>query len=242
MKMRSVAGSVAITTLLLGTFALAQDKGPKQKSFDAPNGLKVTVAMVSPVAAQVDLQVVTVLEHKASGDAYIEAWKEFDDKVGNVVSALRDRGDFVGELGETIDFLSPPGSIAAKRILLVGLGDEKTLSLDSLRVAGRVAVREAIRLHAKKVSFAPALRDQGSSVIDVGDGDRAFAENVVLAYATERRLQSEGLAEDFEIDEWTLDAGPAYFDAVAEKVGEGVSSTAEQLGQRERLPYRKAAK
>lgn len=228
--------------LALGAAALAQDGGPKHKTFAAPGGLAVTVKMVSPVSAEADLQVISVFKHKATGDTYIEAWKDFDDKVGNVVSALRDRGEFVGELGETIDFASPPGSITAKHILLIGLGEEKSLSLESLRVVGRVAVREAIRLKARRVSFAPAIRDQGNSVIDVGEGDRAVAENVISAYDTERRLQAQGLAEKLEIEDWTINAGPQFFDGAVAQVGEGVKATAEALKQRDASPYKKSAR
>jgi hypothetical protein len=186
---------------------------------------RVEKAVKRPGQPSRALQIVTRFKHKASGDTYLEAWKDFDDRVGNVVSALRDRGELVGELGETIDFVSPPSSIVAKRILLVGLGEEKALSLDSLRIAGRVAVREANCLRARRVSFAPVLRDQGSSVLDVGEGDRAVVESVVLAYDTEKRLQAEGLAEKWDIVEWIIDAGPTHFDGAVEKVGQGIAAT-----------------
>jgi hypothetical protein len=61
--------------------------------------------------------------------------------------------------------------------MAIGLGDEKQLSLDSLRVVGRIAAREAVRLKAKHVAWAPVLRDQGNSVIDVDEGDRAFIDS-----------------------------------------------------------------
>ena len=241
-KTNAVFALVATIGLVVGAAALAQDSEPKHKTFTATNGLNVTVKMVSPVSAKADLQIISVFKHKASGDAYIEAWKDFDDKVGNVVSALRDRGEFVGELGETIDFASPPSSITAKHILLIGLGEEKSLSLESLRVVGRVAVRESIRLHAHTVSFAPAIRDQGNSTIDVGEGDRAFAENVLTAYDTERRLQAQGLAEKFEIADFTINAGPQFFDGATSQVEQGLKLTGEQLEKRDANPYRKASK
>jgi hypothetical protein len=39
--------------------------------------------------------------HKASGDTYIEAMKDLDDKIGWVcLSSLRNRAEFTGELGD----------------------------------------------------------------------------------------------------------------------------------------------
>ena len=54
--------------------------------------------------------------------------------------------------------------------MVIGLGDEKDLSLDALRVVGRVAGREAVRLKARHVAWAPVIRDEGNTAIDVGEG------------------------------------------------------------------------
>ena len=135
--------------------------GVLEKTFDTPDGLKVSVKTIAPYAQPADLQIVCLFKHKAEGDTYIEAMKDLDDKLGGLLSSLRNRGGFIGELGETILLEPPAGTIAAKHLLLIGLGDEKNLSLDTLKVVGRVAASEAIRLQARNVSFAPTIRDQG---------------------------------------------------------------------------------
>lgn len=178
----------------------------------------MTVQMVSPTAAECDLQIVCVFKHNPAGDKYIEAMQDFDDQLDHLVSQLRSDGQFVGELGETLLFDSPKGGITPPRVLLIGLGDEKALNLDSLRVIGRVAVREAVRLRAARVSFAPTIRDQGNTSIDVGEGDAAVAEQLVLAYDTEKRLQARGLSPDFSLESWVIDAGPKFFEGASTKV------------------------
>jgi hypothetical protein len=102
-----------------------------EKTFDAPNGLKVSVKTIAPYAQPADLQIVCAFKHKAEGDTYIEAMKDLDDKLGGLLSSLRNRGEFIGELGETILLDPPPGAIAAKQLLVIGLGEEKDLSLDT---------------------------------------------------------------------------------------------------------------
>jgi hypothetical protein len=91
-----------------------------------------------------------------------------------LLSALRNRGEFVGELGETILFTPANGSIPPKRFMVIGLGEEKDLSLDALRLVGRVAARQAVRLQAKHVAWAPIIRNEGNTTLDVGEVDRAF--------------------------------------------------------------------
>ncbi len=113
--------------------------------------------------------------------------------------------------------------------MVIGLGDEKDLSLDSLRVVGRIAAREAVRLKARHVAWAPVIRDEGNTTIEVGQGDRAFAEQLLSAYDTEKRLQAQGLAPKFSIEDVVIEAGPAYFDSAVKQVGEGIDSITRRI-------------
>src|SRR5262249_8060632 len=152
------------------------------------------------------------------------AAKETDEKLGGLLSALRNRGEFVGELGETFLLTPPRGSIPAKRFMVIGLGEEKDLSLDTLRLVWRIAAREPVRLQARQVAWAAVIRDQGNSVIDVGAGDRAFTEQMLAAYDTEKRLQAQGLAPEFSIESFVIEAGPAFFDGAFQQVGKGIDA------------------
>ena len=103
--MKSLTTCFLSVTLLVSCSSLA-DKAygadpapPAEKSFDAPHGMKISVKMVAPYGQSTDLQIICVFKHKPTGDSYIEAMKDFDDKLGGLLSALRNRGEFVGELG-----------------------------------------------------------------------------------------------------------------------------------------------
>ena len=229
-------------TLLLGygvVFA-ADNSAPAEKTFDAPWRMKVSVKMIGPYSEPADLQIICLFKHKPSGDTYQGAAKDTDQHLHGLLSALRNRCEFVGELGETFLFSPPSGSIPAKRFMVIGLGDEKDLSLDSVRVVGRVAAREAVRLQAKHVAWAPVIRDEGNTTIDVGEGDRAFIEQLISAYDTEKRLQEQGLAPAFSIEDIVIEAGPTYFEGAAKQVEAGIESVAAQLGQRIASPYTSA--
>jgi hypothetical protein len=75
-----------------------------------------------------------------------------------------------------------------------------------------VSLREAVRLGVSRVAFAPLLRDQGNSKIGTGDVETAVVRGMLLAYDTEKRLQKEGLAKAYTLEQWNVEAGPTYFD------------------------------
>src|SRR5260370_20546051 len=196
----------------------AENSIPAEKTFDAPDGLKVSVKMIGPYTEPADLQIICLFKHKPSGDIYQGAAKDTDEHLHGLLSALRNRDEFVGELGETILFTPPSGSIPAKQFMVIGLGDEKDLSLDSLRVVGRIAAREAVRLEAKHVAWAPVIRHEGNTFLDVDEGDRAFIEQLLSSYDTEKRLQEQELLPNFLREPFLIEVVPPYSDGPRKKV------------------------
>jgi hypothetical protein len=237
MKTKVIALSLALAFMVASARA-AETSAAKENVFATkPLGVQLSIKMIGPYTQEADLQIICLFKHKDSGDTYQGAAKETDAHLGGLLSALRNRGEFVGELGETFLFTPTKGSIPAKRFMVIGLGDEKDLSLDSLRVVGRIAAREAVRLKAKHVAWAPVIRDEGNSTIEVGLGDRTFAEEFLSAYDTEKRLQAQGLAPKFSIEDVVIEAGPSYFDSAVKQVGEGIESVGADLAKRDATPY-----
>jgi hypothetical protein len=229
-----LAGMLMLTSVPLAHAGAA----PKENIFEIkPLGIQISVKMDGPFMEAADLQMICLFKHKSTGDTYQGAAKETDEKLAGLLSALRNRGEFAGDLGETILFTPPKDSIPAKRFLVIGLGDEKDLSLDTLRLVGRIAAREAVRLKASHVAWAPVIRDEGNSTIEVGLGDRIFTGQFLSAYDTEKRLQAQGLNPKFSIDTLTIEAGPAFFDSAVKQVGEGIDSISAEFGQRDPAPY-----
>jgi hypothetical protein len=242
MKAHRLIPGLALLLFAVPTRA-ADSTAPKQIVFDTqPLGIKLSIKMIGPYTQAADLQIICLFKHKDSGDTYEGAAKETDAHLGGLLSALRNRGEFVGELGETCLFTPASGSIPAKRFMVIGLGDEQALSLDSLRLVGRVAAREAVRLKARHVAWAPVIRDEGNSTLEVGLGDRTFVEQFLAAYDTEKRLQAQALTPKFNIEEVVIEAGPSYFDSAVKQVGEGIQSVGTDLAKRDATPYVTAGK
>jgi hypothetical protein len=234
--------SILAIFLLAGFGALVRsDEGKdevKEKALDAPNKVKLRVRMEGPYTADVPLQVVCYFKYTPEGAKRMSgAPVELDKKLGGVIASLRERGEFGGDQLETILITPPKDSIKAKALLLVGLGDEDALSLKLMEAVGRVALREAARLGVSRVAFAPLIRDQGNSKFGTGDVETAVVRGMLLAYDTEKRLQKEGLGRPFTLEEWWVEAGPAYFDETVAGVKKASAEAADLIKARESKPY-----
>src|SRR5438128_3480837 len=212
----------------------------KEKVLDAPNNIKIKVRMEGPYTADVPLQVVCYFKYTPAGAKRMSgAPVELDKRLGGVIGALRERGEFVGDQLETLLIIPPKDSIKAKALLLVGLGDEEALSLNLMEGVGRVSLREAARLGVNRVAFAPLLRDQGNSKLGTGDVETAVVRGMLLAYDTEKHLQKEALGKEFTLDEWNVEAGPAYFDETVLGVQKAIEQAAKAIKDRSAEPLLK---
>jgi Cytosol aminopeptidase family, N-terminal domain len=218
--------------------ALRGDDGVKETLIEGPDKLAVKVRMEGPYTADTPLQVVCYFKYTAEGVKRMAgAPVELDKHLGGAIGSLRERGEFVGDDLETLLLAPPEGSIKAKALLLIGLGDEATLSAEKMERVGRVALREAKRLGVKKAAFAPLIRDQGNSKIPAGEIARMTVRGVLLARDTEGRLGKEGLGKSDAVDEWAMEAGPTYFDETVEGVRKAVREANDAIAARPKSPY-----
>jgi hypothetical protein len=226
----------------VGTRSSGQENRAKlgdERGFDGPPGLKVKVRVMVPQDQETDVLFLCFFRHKDSGDTVLATIQKFDERLGGVIASLRDRGEFRGDAMETILIEPPPGSIKARKLVLIGLGEEAQLSLETMRRAGAVALREAARLGARSAAFGAALRDQGNETLPVGDVGRSVMQGALLAFDTERRLAKEGLRSGLVLQEWVLLAGPQYFHEVAPEAGAGVAAAIASAKSRPNMPYAK---
>ena len=234
--------SVAIFAAL-NPLVVAESAAVKEEVIAGLHDVPIKVRMEGPYTADATLQVVCYLKYSEAGAKKMSgAPVELDKHLGGVINSLRSRGEFTGERMETILLTPKDGAIKAKYLLLVGLGSEDQLSLDLMEQVGQTALRHAKELGATKVAFAPLLRDQGNSTLDVGAVETAVVKGMLLAYDTELRLQKEGLSKDYKLDEWWVEAGPAYFDQTVRGVREAVSQVVAKSETRPTSKLETAAK
>ncbi|WP_169808603.1 M17 family peptidase N-terminal domain-containing protein [Microtetraspora niveoalba] len=209
-----------------------------ERTFSAPHGLSITVKEIGPSAQPADLQVITLFD-KASGQAFAGSMVELDKRLGGTLSAVRNSGQFQANALETLLITPPPGAIAARRLLIIGLGDARRASLDLMNKVGAVAAREAVRTRSATVSFAPTLRDQGFSRLETGQVSAEVVQGALLAYDTDARLQRQGLQDCFALKRWYYEAGAAFYSGVVAKVGPAVKDASATIDRRGGAPFGK---
>ena len=217
---------------------IAQDRPPAETTIEGPGRLPIIVRMQGPYDADVPLQIVCYFKKTPSSDAKLfGAPVELDKRLGGVIASIRERGEFAGDGFETLLLDLPKGLIKPQRLLLIGLGSEGELSLERMEAVGRTALREAVRLGAKQVAFAPLIKDAGNDALPTGDVENAVVRGMLLAYDTEKRLQSQGFASQHQITKWIVEAGPTYYDETIAGVKKAVEQAQQAIDKRSSENY-----
>lgn len=161
------------------------------------------------------------------------------------VANLLEPGDFRGSVNQTL-LLYPRGTIAPRRLLLVGLGKHENLSTDSLRQVGATAVKQAQTLQVASVSVG--VQDELPMPVD--QAAQAFTEGIKLgAYRYWRYRTGLSSEQTFTVEQVTvftrsgntdaLQSGIAFGQAIADGVlfardlvnGPGYYMTPAKLGE-----------
>ncbi len=113
-----------------------------------------------------------------------------DQALDGAISELIANGDFSGKLGE-VGVFYPRGMVAAKRVLITGLGEQEKFDLEQVRKAAAAAIKKARELHAQHV--ASIVHGAGIARLPVGLATQALLEGTLLAM-----YQYEGLRNEKE--------------------------------------------
>lgn len=225
-------GFAAVFALLLGsTIAFSQTAQPETKraeTFAVKEGLEVNVIVESPAEMETRLQVLYVFEYR-EGEKDVGANHELDRKLHGIIQELRQSGKFAARPLETLVFAPPPYSIRPRQLLLIGLGKPEELSLDLIKSAGRVGMREALRLGVRQYAQTVDWHENKASTPGVAAIAQSLMEGAIAAYAVEKELQERGLAEAQSITRITLLAAPATYKETIQGVKRALSLPDESI-------------
>lgn len=198
------------------------------------DGVAVEGLVQGPSAAVADLQVACVFEY-TEGDIYnsppalpapLNGMVHLDEALKGIITEARKSGKFKGHSFETLLITPPAGMLAAKKLLLIGLGDRTKFTPDVMTTVGSVAMREALRLGVSHYAFASDLKDAG-----IDSPTALVATNVVLgsfeAYRTQQWLKDKKMASYRPLVKITLLAGPAFYTVA----GDGIKEAIEKLNK-----------
>ncbi|MCJ8153029.1 peptidase M17 [Chryseobacterium sp. SSA4.19] len=199
------------------------------KIWGTVDGVSVIGLVQGPSAAAADLQIACVFEY-TEGDIFnppalpkdLNGMVHLDEALKGIITDVRKSGKFQGHALETLLITPPKGSLASKKLLLIGLGNRNSFDAELMKEVGSVAMREALRLKVTTASFASDLKDAG-----IDSPTALVAENVVLgafdAYRAQSYLKGENYSDNLKLKKLILLAGPAFFTTAGGGIQEAIS-------------------
>ena len=193
------------------------------------DGISIDGLVQGPSAAVADLQIACVFEY-TEGDIYnapalpanLNGMVHLDEALKGIITDLRKNGKFKGHALETLLITPPKGTLASKKLLLIGLGDRNKFTPEVMKNVGSVAMRESLRLDVATVSFASDIKDAG-----IDSPTALVATNVVLgafeAYRTQTYLEDKKLSGKKSLKKLILLAGPAFYNVAGQGIKEAIT-------------------
>ena len=200
------------------------------KVWGTVDGIAIEGMVQGPSTEITDLQIACVFEY-TEGDIFnsppalpaaVNGMVHLDKSLNGLITALRKSGKFAGHLFETLLIRPPSGTIGAKKLLLVGLGDRNTFRPGLMQDVASVGMEEALRLGVAKYAFATDLKDAG---IDSPTAEVAGygVTGAINAYRTQVYLKNRKMANFKPIQKITLLAGPAFFTTAGEGITKAIA-------------------
>lgn len=175
-----------------------------------PNAnLPAEVLVQSPALTKTDLQAICLFRSDP-GNTLNGSLSEIDEKLGGLLSQIRESNKFTGALGQTLLIVPRAGTIPARRLLLIGLGDRESFSPDREQLIGFVFFEEAERLGISHPYFAPTVLDGGKTGLDTGEVAQQFLLGFLQAKATQDLLHHAGVSAATNPQSLTFLAGGAH--------------------------------
>ncbi|MGD1024702.1 MAG: M17 family peptidase N-terminal domain-containing protein [Candidatus Sulfotelmatobacter sp.] len=187
------------------TMAATQSKPAGIQIPNAP--IPTRVLIQSPAETDTDLQIICLFESVPENTLH-GSLVETNEKLKGLLDKIRSSSLFRGELGETVLIVPPVGSLTARNLLIIGLGDAQTFTPQRLELVGSIAYNESNRLRVTHPFFAPTVLDGGVSKYTTGQESEEFITGFLRAARTEKILQAAGADKGPVIQDLTYLAGP----------------------------------
>lgn len=171
--------------------------------------LPVHVLMQSPADTATDLQIICLFASTPQNTLH-GALVETNSKLHGLLDSIRKPGLFGGELGETLLLTPPPGTLGAKHLLLIGLGDSATFTPARMEFVGKVVLREANRIGIAHPFFAPTVLDGGVTKFTTGEVAEQAVRGFREALATHALVESASAGAPRIVQDVTYLAGPKF--------------------------------
>jgi hypothetical protein len=198
---------VVTTTALLSIFSTLSTAGAQPASVNVADGpVPIQVLVESPAETAADLQVICLFRSSPENMLH-GSLTEINEKLGGLLDRIRKPDSFRGELGETLLIVPAPGTIPAKRLLIIGLGDSKTFSPERMQFVGEILFTESERIGVSQPYFAPTILDGGVSKFTTGEVAQQVIAGFLRAVDIQRTLRDAHASNSKSLKTLTYLAG-----------------------------------
>jgi hypothetical protein len=171
--------------------------------------IPVRVLVQSPAETDTDLQIICLFKSDPE-NTFHGSLVETNEKLKGLLDKIRKPTLFRGELGETMLIIPPAGSLAARKLLIIGLGDSETFTPQRLELVGSITYNESNRLGVAHPFFAPTVLDGGVTKYSTGQASENFFTGFLRAARTEQILETAGTSKGQVIQDLAYLAGPTH--------------------------------
>lgn len=217
----------ATLTSILAIATIAAPKAYAQSASIDVSGAPIPMQILaqSPADTTTDLQVICLFrsspENRLHGSLI-----EINDKLKGLLDHVRKPESFRGELGETLVIAPPQGSLGAKKLLIIGLGDSQSFSPQRMQLVGEILYTEASRIGVAHPFFAPTILDGGVAKFTTGEVAEQVIAGFLRAAASEKILKDAKASSGQGVTALTYLAGEKNVSSTREGIEKAISAAA----------------
>ena len=214
------ARALSVVSLLALPVARSQPAG-----VDIPGApVPIRILAQSPAETRTELQVICLFRSEPANTLH-GSLAEANEKLRGLLERVRKPDLFRGELGETLLITLPKDSLAAKKLLVIGLGDSLSFSPQRMQLVGEILYAEAGRLGVAHPYFAPTILDGGVTGFPTGDVAEQVIRGFLRAAAIDRLLQDSN-AGKHAVTQLTFLAGPKNVSGTRQGIEKAIRAAA----------------
>jgi hypothetical protein len=190
----------------------------------AQTPIPVQVLAQSPADTNTDLQVICLFRSSPVNTLH-GSLVEMNEKLKGLLDRVRNPNLFRGELGETLLLAPPKGSLGARKLLIIGLGDSQTFAPERMQFVGEILYTEANRLNVAHPFFAPTILDGGVSKFATGQISEQVTLGFLRAAAIDKVLKDGNASARPGLAALTFLAGAQHANDTREGIEKAISAT-----------------
>jgi hypothetical protein len=184
--------------------------------------MPIRILAQGPAETATDLQVICLFR-SAPENTLHGSLIEINQKLKGLIDRIRKPDLFRGELGETLLLTPPNGSLGAKKLLLIGLGDSQTFSPQRMQLVGEIVYTEASRIGVAHPFFAPTILDGGVTKFATGDVGEQVILGFLRAAAAQKVLRDVSASAGQPVADLTFLAGAKNVGSTRDGIQKAIS-------------------